>query len=122
MPSELNDSNSNIEHFKQRVKEFVDERNWNKYHTPKSLIQAMGIEVSELSELFLFKDLNIDEVQKDPELMENISDEVADIFIYLLSFINTLDIDLTEVCVRKMKKNDQKYSTEEFSDGSYRKK
>jgi len=122
MPSELDDSNTNINYFKQRVKEFIDERNWNKYHSPKNLIQAIGIEVAELSELFLFKDIKIDEILKDPTLMEDIGDEVADIFIYLLSFINTLGIDLTEAFVRKMKKNNQKYSTEEFNDGSYSKK
>ena len=118
----MNDSNANINFFKQRVKEFIDARNWNKYHSPKSLIQAIGIEVAELSELFLFKDLDIAEILMDPKLMEDVGDEVADIFIYLLSFINTLDIDLTEAFVRKMKKNSQKYSTEEFNDGSYEKK
>lgn len=118
----MNDSDTNVEYLKQRVKEFIDERSWNKYHTPKNLIQAIGIEVAELSELFLFKEPKIDEVLKDPALMEEIGDEVADIFIYLLSFINTLGIDLTEVFLRKMKKNNQKYSTEEFNDGSYTKK
>ena len=116
------DLNTNISYFKKEIKEFIMTRNWIKYHTPKNLIQAIGIEVAELSELFLFRDDKIEEILQDENLLENISDEVADVFIYLISFINCLELDLTKAFIKKMKRNNQKYSTKEFKNGNYYKK
>lgn len=116
------DRDTTISFLKKEVARFVEERNWSKYHTIKSLIQAIQIEAAELSELFLFKELNIDDVLSNKELYENVSDEIADVFIYLLSLINTLDLDLTDTFFKKMEKNSQKYSIEEFNKGNYQKK
>ena len=116
------DLNTTISYFKKKVKEFVEARNWSKYHSPKNLIQAIGIEVAELSELFLFKDFKIEDILRDEKLLESISDEVADVFIYLISFLNCLELDITKAFIKKMKKNNQKYSTKEFNNGNYRKK
>ncbi len=116
------DNNTTISYFKEEIERFVKERRWTKFHNPKDLIQALGIEVSELSELFLFKDLSLDIIHNDKEFLENISDEIADIFIYLISLLNSLHVDLTSIFIRKMKKNEGKYTIDEFFDGSYRKK
>ncbi len=120
--SKNSDLNTPVSYFKKKVKEFVESRNWTKYHTPKNLIQALGIEVAELSELFLFKEREVEEILKDESLLFNIENEVADIFIYLLSFINILGLDLTHAFIKKMEKNKRKYSTEEFNNGDYYKK
>lgn len=122
MKSPKADSDTNLLYFRKEVEKFVNERNWTKYHTPKNLIQALGIELSELSEIFLFKDIDIQMINQSPELFENISDEVADIFIYLISLINRLNIDLTDAFTRKMIKNRLKYPIEEFNSGNYHKK
>ncbi len=115
------DNNTTISYFKEEIERFVKERRWTKFHNPKDLIQAIGIEVSELSEIFLFKDFSLDTIHKDKDILENISDEIADVFIYLVSLVNSLNVDLTRAFVRKMKKNEDKYTKEEFYDGSYRK-
>jgi len=120
--NEKDDNNTTVSLFKEEVEKFIKERDWSKYHTPKNLIQALGIEVGELSELFLFKEDNLDDVLKNKSLLENIEDEIADIFIYLISLINTLGIDLTHVFIKKMEKNKKKYSTKEFNNGIYYKK
>jgi len=121
MNPKLKDNNTKISYFKEEVETFVKERRWTKFHNPKDLIQALSIEVSELSEIFLFKELSLDKIQNDKGLLEHISDEIADIFIYLVSLLNSLNVDLTSVFIRKMKKNEDKYNLDEFSDGSYRK-
>ena len=121
MNSKLEDNNTTISYFKEEVERFVKERKWTKFHNPKDLIQAIGIEVSELSEIFLFKALTRDTIHNDKDLLENISDEIADVFIYLVSLLNSLDVDLTSAFIRKMKKNEDKYNLDEFYDGSYRK-
>jgi len=121
MNSKLEDNNTTISYFKEEVEHFVKERRWTKFHNPKDLIQAIGIEVSELSEIFLFKTLTRDTIHNDKNILENISDEIADVFIYLVSLINSLNVDLTGAFIRKMKKNESKYTKEEFYDGSYHK-
>lgn len=117
-----NDKNTSIAFFKEIVKDFVRNRNWSNYHTPKNLIQALGVEIAELSELFLFKEYSVDEILKNRSLFESISDELADIFIYLISLANCLGIDLTKSFSKKMEKNETKYPIKEFNDGTYYKK
>ncbi|MHA2429836.1 MAG: nucleotide pyrophosphohydrolase [Promethearchaeota archaeon] len=122
MNNSKNDKNTSIAFFKEIVKDFVRKRNWSNFHTPKNLIQALGIEIAELSELFLFKEYSMDEILKNRSLFESISDELADIFIYLISLVNCLGIDLTKSFTKKMKKNEIKYPIKEFNDGKYYKK
>lgn len=117
----LKDNNTSVSFFKNEVQKFVRDRNWTKFHTPKNLIQALSIEVSELSEIFLFKDISLDTINGDKELLENISDEISDIFIYLISLVNSINLDLTSAFIKKMEKNKDKYSIEEFNNGSYQK-
>jgi NTP pyrophosphatase (non-canonical NTP hydrolase) len=114
------DVNTNIDFFKKEVEKFVKERNWTKYHTPKNLIQAIQIEAAELSELFLFKEDT--EIFKNLDIKKQISEEIADVFIYIISLINALDLDLTQAFTEKMKKNRLKYSINEFNNGIYYKK
>jgi len=118
----LNDKEANIEFFKQEMKKFIEERKWTKYHTPKNLIQALGIEVAELSEIFLFRDVSLEKIFDDEKIYDRLSDEIADVFIYLISLINVLKIDLTTSFLEKMEKNRIKYSTKEFNKGNYHKK
>jgi NTP pyrophosphatase (non-canonical NTP hydrolase) len=119
---ERNDLNTQISFFKKEVKKFVENRNWVKFHTPKNLVQALNCEAGELSQLLLFKDNTREEIWNNKVLLTSISDEIADVFIYLISLINSLDLDLSQVFLNKMKKNIEKYSIKEFNDGKYFKK
>jgi len=117
-----NDLNTPISFFKDNVREFVKKRNWTKYHTPKNLVQAINCEAGELSQLLLFKDYRKEDIWDDKKLLTNISDEIADVFIYLISLINLLDLDLSQAFEDKMEKNNKKYNTKEFNNGLYYKK
>ena len=119
---ESNDQNTAISFFKEEVKKFVENRNWSKYHTPKNLVQAINCEAGELSQLLLFKNYTRDDIWKSESLLTNISDEIADVFIYLISLINALDLDLHQIFMNKMEKNKKKYSSKEFNNGTYYKK
>ena len=118
----LSDKHTTLSFFKDEIANFVQKRDWGKYHTPKNLIQALQIEAAELSEIFLFKDYSLEQVLDNSELLKEISDELADVFIYLISLINVFGIDLTEAFSNKMKKNSDKYSIKEFKNGVYYKK
>ncbi len=115
------DAEQNIKGLREEVAKFIKERQWTKYHIPKDLSMAISIEASELMELFLWKQLSAIEVVKDPSLKENVGDEIADIFIYLLSLVNALDFDLSDVVSKKIAKNRAKYPTSEFQ-GNYEKR
>jgi len=119
---DLNDLNTSISYFKEQVDNFVEKRGWNQYHTPKNLVQALNCEAGELSQLLLFKERSTDEIIKDKNLLNNIADESADVFIYLISLINALGLDLTTSFIRKMEKNEEKYHISEFNNGIYFKK
>jgi len=120
--NEKNDTNTTISFFKKEVKKFVEDRNWIKYHTPKNLVQAINCEAGELSQLLLFKDYMKEDIFDNKALLTNISDEIADVFIYLISLINALDIDLSQIFINKIEKNKKKYSSKEFNNGIYYKK
>ena len=122
MSSNINDNNTVISFLKNNVKKFVEEREWTQYHTPKNLIQALQIEAAELSELFLFKDMTTNEILQNEELINQISNEMADVLIYLISLSNSLNIDLAKAFIKKMEMNKNKYSIKEFNNGMYYKK
>ena len=120
--NKFNDFETAISFFKEEVKKFVKARNWSSYHTPKNLVQAINCEAGELSQLLLFKDYKIEEIWNNKKLLTNISDEIADVFIYLISLINALNLDLSQIFIKKMEKNKKKYSSKEFNNGNYYKK
>jgi len=100
-----------IKELQDKIDKFAKERDWDQFHSPKNLVMALTSEVGELIEIFQWltqeqsKKENIDEI-------ENIKNEVADIFIYLLRFSDILDIDLEEAVIKKMKMNADKYPIE----------
>jgi NTP pyrophosphatase (non-canonical NTP hydrolase) len=122
MDSERNDENTVISFLKNDVKKFVEDREWASYHTPKNLIQALQIEAAELSELLLFKEFTKDDIIHNEDLLNKISNEMADVLIYLISLSNCLNVDLAQSFIKKMEMNKNKYSTQEFNNGLYYKK
>ena len=92
-----------IEELQQSVREFRDERDWRRFHTPKDLAAAIAIEAGELQVLFLWKSASAD-----MEVLEHrrseVEEELADIAIFLLSFADVAGIDLAEAILAKLKK------------------
>jgi NTP pyrophosphatase (non-canonical NTP hydrolase) len=117
----MSDNTSSISELKEEMVKFVKERNWTPYHHPKELAIAISIESNELLELFLFENQSVNEIRGNPELMQMLSAEVADVFAYLISIVNALELDLTTIFKEKMQKNREKYPLEEFN-GNYNKK
>ena len=91
-----------------RILKFRNNRDWGQFHTIKDLCLGLNIEVSELQEIFLWKDDK--ELKKTINTKkESIGDELADIFIFLAYLSNDLNIDLNEAINRKIDKNGNKY-------------
>ena len=104
------DKDTNIAHLRELVAEFVSERQWEKYHTPRNIAESVVIESGELLEIFQWGE----EDGYDDDCRELIKDEVADVFIYLLSMCNALEIDISEATKSKLEKNKVKYPVERF--------
>lgn len=93
-----------------KIKKFRDERDWKKFHNPKDMAEAISIESSELLELFLWKTKEESiEFVNNKKNHEEISDEVADIMMFLIEFIDNCDIDIEKAIEKKLQKNAKKY-------------
>ena len=98
----------NYKKIKKEIKDFVNERDWEQFHTPKNLSMALSVEASELLEIFQWQ--KADEYKKaNKKQKEMIKDEIADIFYYLVRISDKLDIDIENAFIKKMKKNRKKY-------------
>ena len=49
----------NIGTIKTMMKQFVDQREWNKFHTPRNLVLALVGEIGELSEIFQWRGIKL---------------------------------------------------------------
>ena len=92
----------------EKIRQFCEERDWSQFHDPKNLAISLQLEASEVLELFQWTKDN----QMKPERDEDMADELADVFYWLIMLANHYDIDLTEALEEKMKKNETKYPVE----------
>lgn len=90
------------------LEEFANDRQWDKYHSPKNLAMAMSVEVSELVEIFQWM-TEQESYDLDSDKLLHTSQEVADVFIYLIMVCMKLDIDLEQAVLDKIKLNTKKY-------------
>lgn len=92
---------------------YVDERDWNQFHTPGNLAKSIVLEANELLEHFQWDKNGDDDDQ-------GIEDELADVMSYCLMMCNVLDKDPVAIIYKKMAKGAEKYPAEKVK-GSARK-
>lgn len=91
-----------IENLQAELREFVEERDWEQFHSPKNIAMALVVEAGELMEPFQWlteeqsRELNSD-------AMEQVADEIADVQIYLARLADQLAVSIggcggAEVC------------------------
>ena len=98
----------NIEKINNEIRKFVEDRDWEKFHTPKNISMALSVEASELLEIFQWEKEN-SEFYKKKENLSKIKEEVADVMLYLLRFSDIAGIDLEKECLKKIEINKKKY-------------
>jgi dCTP diphosphatase len=100
-----------LDRFKREFRAFVAERDWEQFHSPKNLAMAMAGEVGELLEHFQW--LSEDESrQLDPETLQQVTHEIADIQVYLATLSDRLGIAIGPAVAAKMQLNAAKYPPE----------
>jgi NTP pyrophosphatase (non-canonical NTP hydrolase) len=117
------DRNICIQELKDRIKEFIKERDWEKYHHPKEIAISMAIEIAELLEVFQWEEKrSVEDLKREKKTLEKIREEIADVLIYAMSISNQLDIDISEAIIDKLEKNRRKYPHRKvIKEGLYKK-
>ena len=94
---------SDIQELTQAILRFRDARDWAQYHTGKDIAMCLSVEAGELLELFLWK--------QDPNEVDRprLRDELADVLYSALLLAAHYDLDVREIVLEKLEKNEAKY-------------
>jgi len=107
----MNDSNATIKDIKKLIHEFVDERDWSQFHSPKNCSMNIAIEAAELMEKFQWCD-NKESYRQAERNIKKVEEELADVFITAFQFARTTNIDITKAIIKKLAKNSKNYPVE----------
>jgi NTP pyrophosphatase (non-canonical NTP hydrolase) len=98
-----------LEDLLARLLSFRDERDWAQFQTPKNLALSISLEAAELLEHFQW---TTEDEPLSQERVAAMSEEVADILIYLLLMADRLGIDPVQAAREKILKNEARYPAE----------
>lgn len=104
------DQETTLIELKHAVGAFVKARNWQAFHGAKNLSMSIAIEAAELMEHFQW--LSAEEAARymnDAAFKAQVAEELADVFIYSLSFANQHGIDLSDAVRAKLAKNETRF-------------
>ncbi len=93
-----------------RIRKFTDDRDWDQFHTPGNLAKSISIEANELLECFQWSDTEYD--------LEHVKEELADVIVYCQNMLDKLGLDVDEIVMSKMAKNEAKYPVEKAKGSS----
>lgn len=94
----------------QALRQFADDRNWRQFHSPKNLVMALSGEVGELTEIFQWMtEADSHGAAAAPQTAQAVSDELADVALYLIRLADVLGVDLNAAIASKLVTNAAKY-------------
>lgn len=93
-----------------RLLEFRDARDWRQFHSLKNLILSLNLEASELLELTQWKsEAEFESEAVSEDMRRRLSEECADVLLYLLLIAERAGIDIQAVAAQKIAANEIKY-------------
>lgn len=111
----MSDQTTTLAELRALVREFVEERDWRQFHSPKNLSMSLAIEAAELMEHFQWLDVpESRQAALDPARLAPIGEELADVLCYSLALANELGLDISTIVKEKMTKNTLKYPADEY--------
>jgi dCTP diphosphatase len=114
------DATTTLAELKDLMRRFVEERQWQPFHSPKNLVMGLSVEAAELMEHYLWVEGAASySVTASEPARTAVADEIADVTCYLLALSNVLGIDLSDAVRAKMVKTAQKYPADQYR-GKYR--
>jgi NTP pyrophosphatase (non-canonical NTP hydrolase) len=101
-------SDDQFQQLRDDIRQFVAERDWAQFHTPKNLASALCVEAAELLEPFQWLQ-NGGKDELGEAKLAAVRHEMADVFVYLMHLADRLDVDLFDAVREKMILNRRKY-------------
>ena len=90
-----------LEELSKKIKDFVDERDWNQFHSPANLSKSISIEANELLECFQWDETNYN--------LDDVKEELADVINYCIQMAQVLNLDVYQIVMDKLEKTKKKY-------------
>jgi len=100
-----------LDDLRDALRRFARERDWDQFHSPKNLASALVVEAAELLECFQWLTEEQSRALSDDD-KRKVTEELADVFLYLIRLADKLDADLLEGARDKIAKNAEKYPVE----------
>ena len=115
MPDIVVDDSTTVADLCRGVASFVAEREWEQFHSPEHLSQAIAVEAAELMEHFLWltREQAVSMVEEDVKRAA-VVDELADVLIYAFSLANALEIDVSTAVLEKLERNERRFPVDEW--------
>ncbi len=104
-----------MKEYEDAIRTYLQERKWDDLR-PSDLAKSVAIEAAELLELFQWTNQTLVEVKQDPEKLEAIKKELADVLIYCFDMSVLLGFDTGDILLKKLEKAKQKYPAHLFKD------
>lgn len=102
---------TDLERLRVGMRAFADERDWGRFHDPKSVLLALVGEMGELAELLQW--LPAHEVttlaETDAHLRARLGEEMSDVLLYLVLLADVLGVDLPAAATAKLAAAQVKY-------------
>jgi NTP pyrophosphatase (non-canonical NTP hydrolase) len=109
------DATTTVAELRKLVADFVAERDWSQFHSPKNVSMALAIEAAELMEHFQWLTTDASRsLANDPKKLAEVAEELADVIGYSFALANELGLDISGAIRAKMIKNAEKYPADEF--------
>lgn len=86
------------------LRQFVAERDWERFHSPENLAKSISIEAGELLECFQWDD-SIDQAR--------VAEELADVLTYCLLLADKLGVDADQIVLDKLEVTRVKYPADQ---------
>ena len=83
------------------IKNFNEERDWGKFHTPENLAKCISIESAELLECFQWDAENFNK--------QDVYEELADVFTYCFQMSMAMHVDPKQTDLSKLQTSKNKY-------------
>ena len=99
----ISDQTCTIAQLKDQIRHFVEERDWEQFHTPKDLAIGLSVEAAELLEHFRFQsEAEVEKKLADEASLKDIGHELADVLYFVLLMYDRFGLDAAATLEEKL--------------------
>lgn len=111
----MKDATTTIQKLKEEMKQFTQERNWDRYQDMRNLAISITLKAGEvLKECQWMSEKELADAEASMEAREGFAKNLMDVFTYILIAANKFDLDLSEIFDKRLAEMIKKYPAETF--------